>query len=279
MPIKPKALRSGDTIGLVTLGSPLDRSVIDERVGTLQDMGFKVVMGKTVYLETGFLAGTDEERAADLMSMFRNPAVKMILPVRGGVGVAGILPYLDYKVIGKNPKIITGYSDITILLNVLYELVDLITFHSLLLIDFKPETPDYSFNQFFFGGVGGFAYPYNRKSAGHAIGRKRRRQRNRAYRGREYNFFCGNARDPLRDRYPGQNPAAGRDPRGDQYGVPVSEPSEAGRQVQGLRRHRTGGMHQLRASLWGGLRGADQYLLRTDGQTAYHRSRFGPRPL
>jgi muramoyltetrapeptide carboxypeptidase LdcA involved in peptidoglycan recycling len=60
-----------------------------------------------------------------------------------------IIRYLDYDVIRSNPKIITGYSDITILLNVLYQFADLITFHSLLLLNFRPSTPAYNFNQFF----------------------------------------------------------------------------------------------------------------------------------
>ena len=81
--------------------------------------------------------------------MFQNKEVKWILPTRGGVGVAGILPYLDFQIIAQNPKIISGYSDITVLLNVLYEYADLITFHSLLLLDFNPNTPPYNFNQFF----------------------------------------------------------------------------------------------------------------------------------
>jgi muramoyltetrapeptide carboxypeptidase len=83
------------------------------------------------------------------MSMFENPAVKAIIPSRGGVGVADILPLLNYASINSNPKIITGYSDITVLLNVLYVLSDLITFHSLLLLDFKPTTPAYNYDQFF----------------------------------------------------------------------------------------------------------------------------------
>jgi muramoyltetrapeptide carboxypeptidase len=149
MAIKPPMLRQGDTIGIVTLGSPLAREIIDARIAVLQNMGFRTILGQYVYAASGFLAGTDQQRAADLMNMFQNPAVKMVLPTRGGVGVAGILPYLDYGVIARNPKIITGYSDITILLNTLYFQSDLITFHSLLLIDFKPETPPYNFNQFF----------------------------------------------------------------------------------------------------------------------------------
>jgi muramoyltetrapeptide carboxypeptidase len=83
------------------------------------------------------------------MSMFENEQVKMILPSRGGVGVAGILPYLDYDSIQRNPKIITGYSDITVLLNVLFQYANLITFQSLMLVDFSPDTPSYNYNQFF----------------------------------------------------------------------------------------------------------------------------------
>lgn len=149
MAIRPPILRRGDTIGIVTLGSPLGADVIDKRVEFLEGLGFQVILGQFVYAKDGFLAGTNQERAMDLMAMFENPEVKMILPSRGGVGVAGILPYLDYRSIRNNPKIISGYSDITVLLNVLYQLTDLITFQSLMLIDFRQNTPPYNFNQFF----------------------------------------------------------------------------------------------------------------------------------
>jgi muramoyltetrapeptide carboxypeptidase len=112
-------------------------------------MGFQVILGKYVYASDGFLAGTDQQRASDLMDMFNHPEVKMILPSRGGVGVAGILPFLDFDVIAAHPKIVSGYSDITVLLNTLYQYADLITFSSLLLLDFRGSTPTYNFNQFF----------------------------------------------------------------------------------------------------------------------------------
>ncbi len=149
MATRPPILRAGDTIGIVTLGSPLSADAINTGIQTLKNMGFNVVLGKYVYSFIGYVAATDEQRASDLMEMFKNPDVKAIIPSRGGVGVAGIMPYLDYSVIAQNPKILTGYSDITILLNVLYIWANLITFHSLLLIDFKPTTPAYNFNQFF----------------------------------------------------------------------------------------------------------------------------------
>lgn len=149
MAIRPPILRAGDTVGIVTLGSPRDEATINARIQFLENLGFKVVVGNYVYSWEGYVAATAQERASDLMSMFENPEVRAIIPVRGGTGVKDIIPYLDYTVINRNPKILTGYSDITILLNVLYIWSNLITFHSLLLIDFRETTPAYNFNQFF----------------------------------------------------------------------------------------------------------------------------------
>lgn len=149
MATRPPILVTGDTIGIVTLGSPLDDETINERIQFLRNIGFNVVVGRHVYDYSGFLAGSDQERAADLMEMFRDTRVKAIMPVRGGVGVAGIIPFLDFNVIRANPKIITGYSDITILLNVLFQQANFITFHSLMLINFRSDTAPYNFNQFF----------------------------------------------------------------------------------------------------------------------------------
>lgn len=146
---RPPILRMGDTFGIVTLGSPLDPAEIDERIAFLKSHGFQVILGDSVYASNGYLAGTDRQRASDLMNMYRNPKVNAILPTRGGVGVEGILPYLDYGLITRHPKIISGYSDITILLNVLYQFSDQVTFHSLLLLDFRDSTPAYNFEQYF----------------------------------------------------------------------------------------------------------------------------------
>ena len=149
MAIRPPLLKRGDTIGLVTLGTPLDANTINTRVQFLRNMGFNIVFGKHVYSYGGIVAASAQQRADDLMNMFRDPSVKMILATRGGTGVQTILPYLNFEVIRQNPKIISGYSDMTVLLNSLYQFSNLITFHSLMLIDFRPETPAYNFNQFF----------------------------------------------------------------------------------------------------------------------------------
>ncbi|SFE86301.1 S66 peptidase family protein [Alteribacillus iranensis] len=149
MAMKPPLLEAGDTVGIVTLGSPINPSVANARIETLQSMGLHVVLGDSVYGHDGFLAGSNEERARDFMRMIIDDDIDMILPSRGGVGVAGILPYLDYPTIQDNPKVITGYSDITVLLNALYQFSNLVTFQSLMLIDFRFSTPAFNFDQFF----------------------------------------------------------------------------------------------------------------------------------
>ena len=106
MAIAPPILRMGDTIGVVTLGSPEDAATIDRGIMMLRSMGFNVIVGNYVYSYAGYVAASEDQRAADLMSMFENPQVRAIIPTRGGVGVAGILPYLNLSVIARNAKII-----------------------------------------------------------------------------------------------------------------------------------------------------------------------------
>lgn len=147
--IRPPLLEAGDTVGIVSLGSPIASSTVMERIETLEEIGLRVTLGESVFLQDGFLAGTAEERAQDFMRMVVDENIKMILPTRGGVGVKGILPFLDYRLIAENPKIIVGYSDVTVLLNTLYYFSNLITFHGLMLIDFQMSTPSFNFNEFF----------------------------------------------------------------------------------------------------------------------------------
>lgn len=129
-PIIPSALKAGDTIGLVCPAHPIvsqvDLDIIRE---TLQALGFKVKIGKHIDNRYGYLAGSDMERATDLLSMFKDKSVNGILAIHGGWGCARILPYLDFEIIKSNPKVLIGYSDITALLNAIYTKTGLVTFH------------------------------------------------------------------------------------------------------------------------------------------------------
>jgi len=125
-----KRLSLGDTIGLISPASPENIEAIKKSILFLKNQGFNVIEGNHLYDKWGYLAGKDKDRASDIMEMFKNQAVAMILCIRGGYGSSRILPYLDYDIIKNNPKIFAGFSDITVFLNSFYEKCGLITFHS-----------------------------------------------------------------------------------------------------------------------------------------------------
>lgn len=128
--IKPAHLEPGDTIGIIAPASPpRDPDAIDCGVAWLEQLGFRVKLAKHVRARAGFLAGTDTERAADLMQMFADPKVKAILCVRGGYGTGRLLPLVDYGLIRRNPKVFVGHSDVTALLCAIRARANLVTFH------------------------------------------------------------------------------------------------------------------------------------------------------
>jgi len=129
--LKPDRLRFGDTVGIIAPASaPPDPKAVDRAAFALEQFGFKPKLGKNVRARLGFLAGGDRERAADVMAMFADKKVKAIICLRGGYGCARILDRLDYAVIRRNPKILSGYSDITSLHFALAKKVNLVSIHA-----------------------------------------------------------------------------------------------------------------------------------------------------
>ena len=128
--IRPKRLKSGQLIGLIAPSSNvMENEDIAFAVDILKSFGFRVKKGKYLYDRNGYLAGQDKDRASDVNAMFADNTVDAIICLRGGYGSPRILPYLDYDLIKKNPKVIMGFSDVTALLNAIFFKTGLITFH------------------------------------------------------------------------------------------------------------------------------------------------------
>lgn len=128
--IKPPALPRGATIGIISPSSPQrDEERLKCGVRYLESLGYQVKIGHHVYARHGgYLAGTDEQRAEDLHSMFRDPDVSAIFCARGGYGCARILPLVDFGLIRRHPKIFVGFSDVTVLQLALLKRTGLVTF-------------------------------------------------------------------------------------------------------------------------------------------------------
>jgi muramoyltetrapeptide carboxypeptidase len=150
--LKPDRLNFGDTIGIIAPASPPpDPKAIDRAAAALERFGFKPKLGKNVRARLGFLAGTDRERATDVMAMFTDKKVKAMICIRGGYGAGRILDRLDYAVIRRNPKILSGYSDITALHGALLKKANLLSIHAPMvngaLAD--PKVPEFTKKSFF----------------------------------------------------------------------------------------------------------------------------------
>ena len=161
--IFPARLKQGDLIGLVTPGSPIVKEQLERAVEKLEKLGFRTFYNDSVLSEYGYFAGSDQERADELMGMFTNKDIDGILCVRGGYGSIRILDLLDFEQIKLNPKVFIGYSDITALLNSVYEQTGLITFHGPLGVSEFNNFTVKSLKKLVMNPVNHYKYPYKRE--------------------------------------------------------------------------------------------------------------------
>jgi len=148
--IKPKKISKGSTIGIVAPSGPPDRERLKKGIRFLKDRGFAVKVFDQVKKRIGYLSGDDKSRAGAVNAAFADDKIDAIFCARGGYGSLRILPYIDFEIIRANPKIIAGYSDITVLLLSIYSQTGLVTFHGPMpAVEFgrslKPYTIDYFF--------------------------------------------------------------------------------------------------------------------------------------
>lgn len=127
---KPRRLKRGDTVGVVAPASsaPEDED-IRFSIDIVKSLGFKVKQGKHLFARNQYLAGSDEQRADDVNVMFADDKVKAVICLRGGYGTPRMLPFLDYELIARNPKVLIGYSDITGILTAVHAKTGMVTYH------------------------------------------------------------------------------------------------------------------------------------------------------
>lgn len=96
IPIKPKRLKPGDRVGLI---SPAGATFIKENINIVIDV--VKALGLVPYLAPhlldvyGYLGGKDIDRAKDINQFFVDPRIAMLFPITGGWGCSRVLPYLD----------------------------------------------------------------------------------------------------------------------------------------------------------------------------------------
>ena len=126
--IKPPALKTGDTIGIVAAASNIKKDLLEQGCRELESLGFKTFFRPDIASSFRYFAGTRERRLGEFLEMLKSPDIHAIFCARGGYGSGQLIPDLDADLIRENAKIVSGSSDITILLNWI-ERAGVVSFH------------------------------------------------------------------------------------------------------------------------------------------------------
>lgn len=111
---RPARLREGDTVGLIAPASYVaDLAVLERIEANIRSFGLVPKRPANILARDGYFAGPDRERAAAVNDMYADPEVRALFSVNGGWGCQRILPFLDYRAIAANPKLLIGSSDVT----------------------------------------------------------------------------------------------------------------------------------------------------------------------
>jgi muramoyltetrapeptide carboxypeptidase len=129
IPIRPPALRPGDTVAVVAPASNLKPDYLARGVAEIGRLGFRARYEPGILDKARYTAGSDDRRAGELMRAFADPEIKAVWAARGGYGAMRLFGLLDDELLRRRPKVFIGYSDMTALHLYFYRRFGWVTFH------------------------------------------------------------------------------------------------------------------------------------------------------
>ena len=139
----PPALKKGDVIQVVApAGRPQSIEPFRSGLAVLDQMGFVVRYPERLWPGSGFLADSDAARAEELNRAFADDRSAAIITVRGGYGSLRMLGGIDLDLVRAHPKLLVGFSDITVIHNHLLASLGLVGLHGPVLTTLAASTPN-----------------------------------------------------------------------------------------------------------------------------------------
>ncbi len=127
--LKPRALRPGDRLAIVSPASPFNRDEFDRGIAEIKALGFEPVYEESVFERQSYVSGSPQTRAKAIRDAWNDPSIAGLIAARGGYGSAQVLPLLDREEARRACKPFVGYSDITSLLTFVTLGCGVVSFH------------------------------------------------------------------------------------------------------------------------------------------------------
>ena len=112
--LPPPSLKPGSVVAIVAPASPFARDELFRGLAWLQTR-YRLRLTSRILARSGYLAGDDTQRAAELAGAMTDPSVEAIVCARGGYGAMRLLDALPWEAFAARPRWIAGFSDITAL--------------------------------------------------------------------------------------------------------------------------------------------------------------------
>jgi muramoyltetrapeptide carboxypeptidase len=128
----PSALSKGDKVEVLVLSSPdayHNPDQFKKGVQYLKNIGLAAHYRDEALLEHGYLVAPAREQAKWIMEAYTNEETKGIFLANGGSNLNRVIQHLDFGLIRRNPKLIIGMSNMSILLNAITTMCGIVTYY------------------------------------------------------------------------------------------------------------------------------------------------------
>jgi muramoyltetrapeptide carboxypeptidase len=148
-----KRLRGGCKIGVFTPSGSFprkDHKVYKKAKCFFETQGFVIKEGSLTGKRDFYRSGSVRQRANELNQLLRDPEIECLIALTGGLNSNSLLPYIDYTLLKRFPKIIVGMSDITAILLAVYSRTGIVPFYgpNLNLYGYQSDFAEISFRNF-----------------------------------------------------------------------------------------------------------------------------------
>lgn len=161
-------LKPNSTIAIAATARHIDKDLINHAKQIFESWGLNVVLSNYLFEHENAFAGSDEKRALGLQQLLDNPLVDAIVLARGGYGTVRIIDKIDFTNFRKKPKLIAGFSDVTVLHSHINQNFGIQTLHSCMPITMQGiyfnEQTNQSFKNALFGNALNYQFeqhPFN----------------------------------------------------------------------------------------------------------------------